>query len=54
MPGQDRCDPEQETQDDEVDSYPEPAADIGQEEDVEAHAEQDYGDDKPWCIGCAD
>ncbi len=28
--------------------------DAGAEDEVEAHAEKDAGDDTPWCIGCAD
>jgi hypothetical protein len=53
MPGQDKQDPEPEAQDAEAGAFTEPV-DAEQENDVEAHAEQDYGDDKPWCIGCAE
>jgi hypothetical protein len=33
---------------------PEDPGYAGAEDEVEAHAEQEIGEDTPWCIGCAD
>lgn len=58
MPGQDERDPGQVTQDSESEALTDQEhterENTEQDNEVETHGEPDNGEDKPWCIGCAD